>query len=150
MRRYETVLILRPSLNEKQIDSIVDLCSGLIGDANGKIIELDRWGMRKLAYAIKKEIQGFYILIDYATLPEVVFEMERRFRIDDAVLRYMSIKTAEEISEDEIATATENASNRKIAAAEESSEEDEEDDGPLSHDATTDEDDAEENEDTEE
>lgn len=132
MRRYETIYILRPSLNEEQINTIVDNSNSIISNSNGKIIELDRWGMRKLAYPIKKELQGFYVFCDYSTEPEAVAEMERKFRIDDAVLRYMTVKTADAITDEEVAEATDKAANKKIveedteeSAEEESSDEDE-------------------------
>lgn len=124
MRRYETIYILRPSLNEEEINTIVENTNGIIAQGNGTIIELDRWGMRKLAYPIKKEFQGFYVFCDYSGIPEAVAEMERKFRIDDAVLRYMTVKTAESISEEEIVEAANLASNKKIEAENvESSEE---------------------------
>jgi len=58
MRRYETIYILRPSLNEEQITTVVEKAQETITGNNGQIIELDRWGMKKLAYQIKKESQG--------------------------------------------------------------------------------------------
>lgn len=106
MRRYETIYILRPSLNEEEINSLVERTNGIITAPGGQIIELDKWGMRKLAYYIKKESQGYYIYCDYAGTPEAVSEMERKFRIDDAVLRFMTVKKAESISAEEISQAT--------------------------------------------
>jgi len=126
MRRYETIYILRPSLNEEQINTIVDNSNSIVTDGNGKIIELDRWGMRKLAYPIRKELQGFYIFCDYSAEPEAVAEMERKFRIEDAVLRYMTVKTADAISDEEIAEATDKAANKKIVSEETEESADEE------------------------
>jgi len=118
MRRYETIYILRPSLNEEEINTVVDNTNGIITESDGKIIELDRWGMRKLAYPIKKESQGFYVYCDYSGAPEAVSEMERKFRIDDKVLRFMTVKTAESISDEEIAEAVNLASTKKIETEE--------------------------------
>ncbi len=119
MRRYETIYILRPSLNEEEINTIVENSNAIVTGDQGQIIDLDRWGMRKLAYPIKKELQGFYVFCDYSGTPEAVAEMERKFRIDDAVLRYMTIKTADTISPDEIAEATQLAANKQALAQEE-------------------------------
>ena len=119
MRRYETIFILRPSLSEGEINTVVDNSIAIITEGNGQIIELDRWGMRKLAYPIKKEIQGFYVFCDYSGAPEPVAEMERKFRIDDSVLRYMSVKTAEAITEEKIAEITSNIAAEQAAAEEE-------------------------------
>ena len=119
MRRYETIFILRPSLNENEINTIIDNTTSILTTDGGQIIEADRWGMKKLAYQIKKESQGFYVYLDYSGTPDAVAEMERKFRIDDAVLRYMSIKTAEEISAEEISEATQKATEKQSAASEE-------------------------------
>ena len=117
MRRYETTFVLRPSLSEEEINSVIERTTTILTGSDGKIIELDRWGMKKLAYQIKKESQGFYVFSDYCSTPEAVAEMERRFRLDDAVLRYMTIKLNNDISEEEIAEATAQAEQKKAAAA---------------------------------
>jgi small subunit ribosomal protein S6 len=105
MRRYEQVCILRPSLSEEEISRIIDNTTQLIQDEEGSVIFLNKWGMRKLAYPIKKEIQGYYILCDFAAIPSVVAEIERKFRIDDAVLKYLTVKISDAISAEEIEIA---------------------------------------------
>ena len=105
MRRYEQVCILRPSLSEEEITRIIDNTTQLIQEDEGSVIFLNKWGMRKLAYPIKKEIQGYYILCDFAASPSVVSEIERKFRIEDAVLKYLTVKISDAISADEIETA---------------------------------------------
>ncbi len=136
MRRYETIYILRPSLNEEEINTIVENSNAIITGDKGQVIELDRWGMRKLAYPIKKELQGFYVFCDYSGTPEAVTEMERKFRIDDAVLRYMTVKTADSISTDEITEATQQAATKQ--AEKEKQEELEEAKAEISDDAVAD------------
>jgi len=118
MRRYETIYILRPSLNEEEINKVIENTNQIILDEEGTIIELNKWGMKKLAYLIKKETQGFFIYCDYAGNPKAVSEIERKFRIDDSVLRYMTIKTAESISDEQIQKAVGDVSAREIAANE--------------------------------
>jgi small subunit ribosomal protein S6 len=105
MRRYETIFILRPGAGEEEINRIVGSTTQIILDANGSIIELNRWGMKKLAYLIKKEVLGYYVFCDFAGTPEAVAEIERKFRIDDMVLKYMTIKKAAAITEEEIRLA---------------------------------------------
>ncbi len=95
MRRYETIYIIRPGASEDDITAIIDRTNGVIEKFNGKIDQLDRWGIRKLAYTINKETQGYYIFSEYAGMPEAVNEIERLFRIDDKILRYMTVKTQE-------------------------------------------------------
>lgn len=95
MRRYETIYIIRPGASEDDIAAIIDRTNGVIEQFNGKIDLLDRWGIKKLAYTINKETQGYYVFVEYAGMPEAVDEVERLFRIDDKVLKYMTIKTQE-------------------------------------------------------
>ncbi len=118
MRRYETIYILRPTLGEEAINTIIENTNKIVTDDGGVIIELDRWGMRKLAYPIEKEIQGFYVFCDYAGTPEALSEIERKFRIDDSVLRYMSIKIADSLSDEDVENAKGEVVARKAAATE--------------------------------
>jgi small subunit ribosomal protein S6 len=105
MRRYETIYILRPNAGEDEINRVVESTSKIILDEKGTIIETDKWGMKKLAYLIKKESLGYYVYCDYAGTPAAVSEIERKFRIDDTVLKYMTIKTAASITEENIQEA---------------------------------------------
>jgi small subunit ribosomal protein S6 len=117
MRRYETICILRPTLSEEQISTLIDNTTNIITSDNGQIIELDKWGMKKLSYLIKKESLGYYIYYDFAGSPEAVAEMERKFRIDDSVLRYLTVKTSDTITAEEVVKATADLADRKAAAA---------------------------------
>ncbi len=124
MRRYETTFILRPSQSEDEITTIIENTKKIILDEKGSIISLSRWGIKKLAYTIKKEIQGQYVFCDYAGTPAAVAEIERKFRIDDAVLKYLTIKTTDTISEEEIQNAITEAAT-KSADSKENSDDDE-------------------------
>ncbi|WP_457574596.1 30S ribosomal protein S6 [Desulfolithobacter sp.] len=103
MRHYETTYILRPNLGEDQFTEIIERTNAIITDDGGTIINLDRWGMKRLAYEIRKEVQGYYVYLNYAAPATAVSELERIFRIDDRVLRYLTIKLADSIDADEIA-----------------------------------------------
>jgi small subunit ribosomal protein S6 len=105
MRRYETIFILRPNVGEEEINRVVNSTTQIILDEKGTIIELTRWGVKKLAYLIKKETLGFYIYCDFAGSPAAVAEIERKFRIDDLVLKYLTIKTADTINDEQITQA---------------------------------------------
>ena len=126
MRRYEQIYILRPALSEDEISRVVENTNQLILDDGGAVIFLNKWGMRKLAYPIKKEIQGYYILCDFAATPVVVSEIERKFRIDDAVLKYLTVRVSDTISAEEISAAISEA--EALATAEETDEETGDDD----------------------
>jgi small subunit ribosomal protein S6 len=74
----------------------------LITQYKGFPVESEEWGSRKLAYEIKKKVRGFYIRLDYCGAGDLVDEMERSFRIDDRVLKYMTILLAEDVDSDAI------------------------------------------------
>ncbi len=126
MRRYETIYILRPTLGENEINTVIENTNAIIGSGGGEIIALDKWGLRKLAYLIKKESNGYYVFCDYGTSPDNVAEMERKFRIDDAVLKYMTVKIADFVDADGIVAAREAYEAAKIAAAEKLARQEEE------------------------
>lgn len=109
MRRYETTYILRPNLGEEQFSEIIERTNKIVKGDGGAVINLERWGTKKLAYEIKKEAFGHYIYFDYAALGTNVHEMERIFRIDDRVLRYLTVKIADTIDGATIASETERA-----------------------------------------
>ncbi len=109
MRRYETIFIVRSNIAEDEIDAVINKTSSIIEGDGGIIIRIDKWGLKKLAYLIKKESQGYYVYLDYASIPASVSEMERIFRIDDKVLKYLTIKLADscdpEAIKEELASA---------------------------------------------
>lgn len=124
MRRYETIFILRPSLSEDEITTIIENSKKIILEEKGSIISLGRWGLKKLAYSIKKENQGQYVYCDYAGTPAAVAEIERKFRIDDAVLKYLTIKTADTLTDEEIEKAIAEAALKSAVVKEESNDDD--------------------------
>ena len=109
MRRYETIFIVRSNIAEDEIDAVINKTSSIIEGDGGIIIRIDKWGLKKLAYLIKKESQGYYVYLDYASIPASVSEIERIFRIDDKVLKYLTIKLADscdpEAIKEELASA---------------------------------------------
>ncbi len=127
MRRYETIYILRPTLGEEEINKVIEGTNAILSSDSGEVIALDKMGLRKLAYLIKKESNGYYVFCDYGTDPANVTEMERKFRIDDAVMKYMTVKLADTIDADGITAARSEYEAAKVAAAEELAEEEEAD-----------------------
>ena len=113
MRRYETTYILRPNLGEEQFSEIIERTNNIVTGDGGAIIDLKRLGNRKLAYEIKKETLGQYIYFDFAAPGTTILEMERIFRIDDSVLRFLTVKLADSIDEGTISDEIE-----KLAAIE--------------------------------
>ncbi|NNK84617.1 MAG: 30S ribosomal protein S6 [Desulfobacterales bacterium] len=91
MRRYETIVIIDPDLSEEDRAQVLQRTTDLIPKEGGFLILLDEWGNRKLAYEIKKKVRGYYVRNDYCGMGSLVDEMERFFRIDDKVLKFMTV-----------------------------------------------------------
>ena len=96
MRRYETIIIIDPDIASEQQTAIWEKLSGLVPDMGGFLIKIDKWGSRKLAYEVKKKSTGFYVLIDYCGNGDLVNEMERLCRIDEKLMKYMTVLTDQE------------------------------------------------------
>jgi small subunit ribosomal protein S6 len=120
MRRYETIIIADPDLSAEQRDPLLQRVSDVVKQGDGYLALTDEWGARKLAYEIKKKNRGYYIRFDFCGTGAVVNEMERFFRIDDRVLKYMTVlldKAADiEKIKEEIALAQSNAAKAKEQA----------------------------------
>jgi len=91
MRRYETIFIIDPDLSEEGRAPLIDRLKDLFLQHNGLVVVVDEWGDRKLAYEIKKKTRGYYVRLDYCGTGTLVNEIERFFRIDDRVLKYMTV-----------------------------------------------------------
>ena len=125
MRRYETVCIFRANLGEDTINTIVENTGKIITDDQGTIIDFTKWGLKKLAYTIKKETQGLYYYFEYAGTPAAVAEIERKFRIDDGVLKFLTIKIAEHINPEQIQKAIDDSKKRNAILFNETAESEE-------------------------
>ncbi len=90
MRNYETVFILNPSLDEDTTKSMVEKFTGLMG-ANGEVQKVDEWGKRKLAYEINDFNEGYYVYTEFTAEADFVKELERNYKIQDAVIRYLIV-----------------------------------------------------------
>src|SRR5207247_182895 len=91
-REYETIYILRPNTPNEGVAEVNTRIKGVIEGMGGKIIKLDNWGKRRLAYEVAKERKGIYLYWLYLAQPGVVEETERNLRMLDAVIRYLTVK----------------------------------------------------------
>ena len=91
MRRYETIFIIDPDLSEEERSPLFERLKDLFPQHNGLLVLVDEWGTQKLAYEIKKKARGYYVRLDYCGTGTLVNEIERFFRIDDRVLKYMTV-----------------------------------------------------------
>jgi small subunit ribosomal protein S6 len=141
MRHYETTYILRPNLGEDQFTEIIDRTNAIIANDEGAVICLDRWGMRRLAYEINKEVQGYYVYLNYAAPGKTVDEIERIFRIDDRVLRYLTIKLGDAMNAEAIEAEKQRIADKAAArekAQAEAEDGDEFDNDDLDNDSSED------------
>ncbi len=91
MRKYETIFIIDPDLSSDERTPLLVRIKDLIPQQGGLLIKVDEWGSQKLAYEIKKKARGYYVLLNYCGTSALVDEIERLFRIDDRILKYMSV-----------------------------------------------------------
>jgi small subunit ribosomal protein S6 len=91
MRRYETFIILDPDLSAEQRLPAVERVKDIMAQMGGFLIRIDEWGSRKLAYTVAKKERGYYVRFDFCGTGQLVNEMERFFRIDERVLKHMSV-----------------------------------------------------------
>ena len=91
MRKYETIFILQPSLDEEAVKANIEKFKGVIENGGGVIENVDFWGKRKLAYEINKIGEGFYTMINFSADAELPKELDRIFRINDTVVRHIII-----------------------------------------------------------
>lgn len=102
MRRYETIVIVDPDIGEEQRTPVFDRIRELVPQKGGLVVEFDEWGARKMAYEIKRKKRGYYLRVDYCGTGGLVNEMERQFRIDDRVLKYMTILLEDDVDMESI------------------------------------------------
>jgi small subunit ribosomal protein S6 len=92
MRQYETVFLISPNLEEEETEKVISQISDIISKKKGKLIQEDRWGKKKLAYPIKKFDEAFYVFFHYEGDSNIPFELEKRFKQTEAILRFLTVK----------------------------------------------------------
>ena len=96
MKLYETTIIYDPGLEETRINDEVERVTQPIAQAGGEVIEVQRWGKRKLAYNIRKRRDGTYIHVKHKSPATLIAEMDRRFRLNEGVLRHLTVLAVKE------------------------------------------------------
>jgi len=95
MRIYENLFIVKPDATEEEIDHLVDQMSKSVTATGGTIDKVDKWGKRRLAYRIEKHREGSYVLMQFSAEPATVKEFERRLRVQDAVIKFLTVRIDE-------------------------------------------------------
>ena len=97
MNHYETIYIVNPTLDDDSLKEAIDKFSDLIKKLKGSIVKVNEWGKRKLAYEVKRFDKGHYVVLDFCALPKMVTELERNLKLDDRILKYITVKIDENV-----------------------------------------------------
>lgn len=92
MNKYEAMYIVTPEMEDEAIKGVIEKFSGIITANGGEIEKTDEWGRKKLAYPIDYKTEGYYVLVNFAAAPALPRELERNFRNDESILRYMVVR----------------------------------------------------------
>ncbi|MEZ4600359.1 MAG: 30S ribosomal protein S6 [Syntrophotaleaceae bacterium] len=91
MRTYEHIFIVHPDTVGDDYAAVLEKFKGILAEQGASILKIDEWGSRKLAYPVKKQARGTYVLLVFEANPEVVSEFERRLRIDERIIKFQTI-----------------------------------------------------------
>jgi small subunit ribosomal protein S6 len=91
MRTYETIFIVHPDVAGDPYVALVEKFKGILTEQGSEILKIEEWGTRKLAYPVKKQGRGTYVLVAYQASPGVIAEFERRMRIDESVIKFQTV-----------------------------------------------------------
>jgi len=98
---YETTFVTRVDMTDEQLNQLKEKVKGIITSFDGELVHQEDWGKRKLAYTIEKETRGHYTYLVYTGKPGIVKEIERQLRIQDHIMRYLSVNLAKEFNKEE-------------------------------------------------
>jgi small subunit ribosomal protein S6 len=105
MRKYELIFITRPDMPEEELGKLVTQMEGVVTGQGGKIEKVEKMGKRRLAYRVERQKEGIYVLFVIEGSGETVKEFERRLKVNDSVIKYLSVRVDEELKRAEKAKA---------------------------------------------
>lgn len=105
-RRYETLMIFDPELGTEATEELIQRSREFVGQEAGRTLKTERWGIRDLAFELKGRRKGYYLLLEYAGLPRVATELDRRLNLIDTVLKFQTIKLEEGIDPESLPEET--------------------------------------------
>ncbi len=100
MRKFETLLLLSPELSAENREGMLNALTAVIEREKGVMLEVDHWGMRDLAYPVRKQMRGYYVRLVYDGPAALVAELERNIRITDGIYKFVTVKLADEAAEE--------------------------------------------------
>ena len=92
MNNYETVFIVTPVLSEAQVAEVADKFQGIITENGGQIVNVENWGLKKLASSIQKKTSGFYFLVEFTGEGSLINKLETNYRRDERIIRFLTFK----------------------------------------------------------
>ena len=95
MALYEHIFLARQDLAQAQVDTLTEEASKIITDNDGKVVETENWGVKSLAYKIQKNRKAHFVMMRLDTPPAAIAELERQTRINEDIVRYMTIRVDE-------------------------------------------------------
>ena len=101
MRNYEVVFVAAPTLASEELDGFIDHIQTVVESKNGKVIKVDNWGKKSLAYKIKRFREGYYVVLTIEGNGGTIAELERRFRVTDYILRFISVRVDQAVKRSE-------------------------------------------------
>ncbi len=96
-RVYEILFIADPNLGEPEVDTLTSTVQGFVEKEGGKIQKIEKWGKKRLAYPVKKHRDGSYVLVVVDGKPALVHEVERRMRVTDGIVKFITVRVDEEL-----------------------------------------------------
>lgn len=118
MRIYEELFIVRPDASEEQVDPVIEQVRGVITAKGGTLDKVEKWGTRRLAYRVLKFNEGQYILLQFTAQASTVKEIERRLRVSEVVMKFITVRIDEKLKRiDKRKKAREKRAARKPAPA---------------------------------
>ena len=97
MRQYETLFIVTPDSSDEDLKAVANKFQGVVSSMDGIVSSYDEQGKKRLAYSIKKQNKGYYVLMEYVGSSGVVTEVERNMRLDDRILKYLTVKLEDQV-----------------------------------------------------
>lgn len=121
MTVYETIFILKTSLTDDEMGKVIAKMRGVLEKGGAELLKVENWGKKKMAYEVRKEKKGAYVFFRFRGAGALVSELERQYRLEDSIIKFLTIKCDPKLLEDEMArerAAGQAASQPPVAVAE--------------------------------
>jgi small subunit ribosomal protein S6 len=123
LREYETIYILESNIDPDEADRVATRVKDIVSSRNGRLLKIDNWGKRKLAYPIRKSSRGVFVFLKYLGFEDLVSEIERNLRLLDSVVRYQTVVMKPDVKPEEYQIDPADLEFRRLEVSEEAEEE---------------------------